>query len=1049
MLIVRNLVKTYRSKGGVITKALDDVTVSFPETGMVFLLGKSGSGKSTLLNMIGGLDKPDSGEIIVKGKSSKNFSNTDFDSYRNTFIGFVFQEYNILNEFNVEQNIALALQLQGKKAKKEDVAKILKEVDLIGLEKRKPNTLSGGQKQRIAIARALIKEPQLIMADEPTGALDSNTGKQVFDTLRKLSQTKLVIVVSHDNDFAELYGDRIIELKDGKIISDKSKIFIEPSKLSNNVNLVSNNVIQIKDGKKLTANDKKTILNAFKKQSGEIIISCGSPTTTNVKKSLNINENGSCETFAKTSNVKVKDYDASKTKFIKSKMPFSRAIKIGASSLKIKPFRLLMTIFLSTISFTMFGVVSTLMLYDENYSIRESMKKVDYIAETISKNYYYNLQEIKLGYKNGNTSVNDYGRTKSLTKFGSQELIDLNKSHSDFEFAGLFNFSSGDAEFKIENASVTGTIEDYFPYDSFNGFSDCGSEYLNKYFSIEKNNDGIDCGYYPTDIDEVAISNYMAADLLNSPFSKVGMDSYEDLLGEKIKISRPGVRKSLNIELTITGIYHIGDIPTTYDSLKTEKSPDERYEERSSLYEKYKNFINGGFFRTAFVNDKFYDHYKSYVDEDFYVNIPKVSTDYLLFDSNYIGNSQEVPQYGISLSALDLSQYLPGIKFYNFSDNLEVDPKDISLSKYDFIFSKEEYDFFNFTNIGKYGALSKAYASFNCNEDEFFRKYLNDQENLECSDINVNYYPYFNNVILNNQEKDNDFYIAYEKILGFINKYYQRCYERDFISTCALYSFYREVIDHESQYSDVTADPLWNNVKESFNKILGGEKLADEKWIELANFTKKYVESVKPFKNQVYYFIGNDLDNKGYQQYRGLFGENNYEGLLINLSSNQITDEEVKKFETLTKDFYKKIYGESIDFEKVDSYYPNFKYNDKYNLKYFFKGTSSKGEMNPKYYFTYGPYSSGNFIVAREFLIDFVSDDTNVWVTNIVTSYEELKDAKYNYLMVPSTYTDNEIEIMMQKHDTYCYEMTNATYIEISLMIDLINGFKQIFFYIV
>ena len=127
------------------------INVDFPEKGLVFLLGKSGSGKSTLLNMIGGLDRPDSGEVIVKGRSSKDFTQSDFDSYRNTYIGFIFQEYNILNEFNIEQNIALALQLQGKKNDKAAVDALLKEVGLEGFNKRKPNTLSGGQKQRIAI----------------------------------------------------------------------------------------------------------------------------------------------------------------------------------------------------------------------------------------------------------------------------------------------------------------------------------------------------------------------------------------------------------------------------------------------------------------------------------------------------------------------------------------------------------------------------------------------------------------------------------------------------------------------------------------------------------------------------------------------------------------------------------------------------------------------------------------------------------------------------------------------------------------------------------
>lgn len=208
------------------------MSIKFPERGLVFILGKSGSGKSTLLNVLGGLDQVDKGEIIIKGKSSKDFSQSDFDSYRNTYLGFVFQEYNILNEFSVGENIALALQLQGKKASKEEITKILDEVDLKGFADRKPNELSGGQKQRIAIARALIKNPPIILADEPTGALDSRTGIQIFDTLKSLSQHKLVIVVSHDREFAEQYGDRVIELKDGKIISDISKFKEKPEQSS-------------------------------------------------------------------------------------------------------------------------------------------------------------------------------------------------------------------------------------------------------------------------------------------------------------------------------------------------------------------------------------------------------------------------------------------------------------------------------------------------------------------------------------------------------------------------------------------------------------------------------------------------------------------------------------------------------------------------------------------------------------------------------------------------------------------------------------------------
>ena len=162
MLETKELFKKYRPKKGKEVTAIDHISVRFPEKGMVFLLGKSGSGKSTLLNLLGGLDSYDEGEIIIKGISSRDFSQQRFDSYRNTYVGFIFQEYNVLEEFNVGANIALALELQGKKASDEEINRILHEVDLDGFGDRNPNELSGGQKQRVAIARALVKNNKYI-----------------------------------------------------------------------------------------------------------------------------------------------------------------------------------------------------------------------------------------------------------------------------------------------------------------------------------------------------------------------------------------------------------------------------------------------------------------------------------------------------------------------------------------------------------------------------------------------------------------------------------------------------------------------------------------------------------------------------------------------------------------------------------------------------------------------------------------------------------------------------------------------------------------------
>ena len=223
MIELKDIKKTYKSKKGVDTEALKGINIKFGDKGLCFILGKSGSGKSTLLNILGGLDNYTSGDIIINNKSTKDFKEKDWDAYRNTYMGFVFQEFNLLDNYSVEDNIKLALELQNKKCSADEVAEALKMVELDDVLKRKPNELSGGQKQRIAIARALIKKPEIILADEPTGNLDSETSKQVFNVLKKLARNKLIVVVSHDEEAANTYADRIIRISDGMVVSDSKE----------------------------------------------------------------------------------------------------------------------------------------------------------------------------------------------------------------------------------------------------------------------------------------------------------------------------------------------------------------------------------------------------------------------------------------------------------------------------------------------------------------------------------------------------------------------------------------------------------------------------------------------------------------------------------------------------------------------------------------------------------------------------------------------------------------------------------------------------------
>ncbi len=412
MLEIRNLTKIYRSKTGDEVRALDNVSVSFPESGMVFILGKSGSGKSTLLNIMGGLDSYDDGEFIIKGKSSKDFAGSDFDAYRNTFIGFIFQEYNVLDDFTVGANIALALELQGKKATPETINGILSSVDLLNYAKRKPNELSGGQKQRVAIARALVKEPQIIMADEPTGALDSNTGKQIFDTLKALSREKLVLIVSHDRDFAERYADRIIELADGKIISDVTKHEHESEKISEGIDRISGHILKIKGGYRLTAEDLDMINRYLSEHNEDVLLSGDGRVNEELRSAAGISEKGTTAVFEGTDTQKdytLKKYEKKDSKFIRSRLPLKNAIRIGSSSLKHKKFRLVMTIFLSLIAFALFGFADTMGGYDKIVATTDS------IADSRVKN-----ASVTLGVRHTTT----FGDEKPYTSFYDANLND-------------------------------------------------------------------------------------------------------------------------------------------------------------------------------------------------------------------------------------------------------------------------------------------------------------------------------------------------------------------------------------------------------------------------------------------------------------------------------------------------------------------------------------------------------------------------------------------------------------------------------------------------
>ena len=225
MLELRNICKSY-TVGDTKTEALKGISVNFRESEFVAVLGQSGCGKTTLLNVIGGLDKYDSGDLIINGRSTKEYKASDWDKYRNYSIGFVFQSYNLIPHQTVLANVELALSLSGvsKSERRRRAKEALEAVGLHDQLHKKPAEMSGGQMQRVAIARALVNNPDIILADEPTGALDSETSVQVMEILKEVAKDRLVIMVTHNPELADTYATRTIRMLDGVILSDSDPV---------------------------------------------------------------------------------------------------------------------------------------------------------------------------------------------------------------------------------------------------------------------------------------------------------------------------------------------------------------------------------------------------------------------------------------------------------------------------------------------------------------------------------------------------------------------------------------------------------------------------------------------------------------------------------------------------------------------------------------------------------------------------------------------------------------------------------------------------------
>ncbi len=589
MLELVNVKKVYTTKAGD-TSALDGVSIKFASTGMVFITGKSGSGKTTMLNVIGGLDGIDEGDIIIEGKKFSEFNTADYDSYRNTFVGFIFQEYNLLGEYSVEKNIGMANELQGRKTDVKVLEDMLKVVDMEGLGNRKPSQLSGGQKQRVAIARALIKNPHIIMADEPTGALDSATGIQVIETLKKLSKTKLVIVVSHDLELAEKYADRIVRLVDGKIVEDVTLSEIE---IDGNV-YDGEQELAVKNGSELNKEETAKLVDAIKS-----------------KKKINVIEKISVKEKKATGEVKIKSPEKP-VKFINSKMKLKSSMELGLKSLLVKPFRLVMTILLSVVAFSVFGLFDTVASFSSEKVITNMLRTAGYNEVAI------------------HASISDDNYLDASIKM-SQNYLDKLNAETGYNFRGVYDIDDS------ERVAVMTSRENFNKQSSISGISrtknPTGKDYYSTNISgilefkdseIDFNNKVIDKnGFnfkildlagssYPTfnsakpNSIEVGISTYTAEAILfwldannMDTFEGKPIQTMNDLIGVSFKLSSSAVKI-----YTITSIIECGNIPEKYEDLKLVPSG----EATKALYKDLTTYLNSGAYLYIFVGEGYVDY---------------------------------------------------------------------------------------------------------------------------------------------------------------------------------------------------------------------------------------------------------------------------------------------------------------------------------------------------------------------------------------------------------------------------------------------------------
>ena len=653
MLELKNIYKTYSSKNGVTHRALENVSLKFESKGLCFILGKSGSGKSTLLNLIGGLDDFDRGDIFFNGKSFNSFDESDYNFYRNSCIGFVFQEFNLLDNLSVFENVEIALDLQSKKDDNH-INELLKSLNLYDIRNRKVIDLTGGQKQKVSIARALIKNPRIILADEPTGSLDSENSDEIIHILKDLSKDRLVIIVTHNKDLAYEFSDRIIEIKDGFVLKDLQRKEIDSEKITNPT-LVSANLLIVPENKEIkeeNINDiNATILE--KRQDYYILIEQDKRRVMslypNVKEVIDDDNKDVFKPYIYDENDKVEE-----TVKHKSNLSMIKGAKLGFASLRQKKIKLFFTILLSILAVILTGTASNFTNYILSDAVASSIEKDNCSYLEVSSSFSVNDSEYKLQnndieYLNNLDNKLSYAYNKNLaysylavnTKV--DKLMAADKLFLNEQFTGFL---------------VTDNISDY--------------GYLGNNFKLIYQKENLKAEDYDNG---VIISSIIAETIYK--YSQYE-DTYNKKLNDVTEILNEDIYK-LRIDgkgYPVIGIYDIEN-EAIYNHFK----PLHENEYSASLYREYQS-VADTLFKKLVVTNNFFTKYKS--------NITSLA---IKGETTNINNIVQYSDYLRPVSNIDTSLTTTSIQFIDSSWNANNYKEKInSMGENEIFIGKELYD---------------------------------------------------------------------------------------------------------------------------------------------------------------------------------------------------------------------------------------------------------------------------------------------------------------------------------------------------------------------